>query len=91
MHTTVAKWGNSNAVRIPAEVCSELGVVPGDVASLELDELACSLTLRFSKGEERAYRRHRRMSMEEFAAGWDGGKTDTGEWGGVDVGAEEVR
>lgn len=90
MQTTLAKWGNSNGIRIPADICAELGVTTGDVADLELDAIACSLTLRFSKSPTRGYRRHRKMTMEEFAAGWEGGKTGTEEWGGCDVGAEAV-
>ena len=90
---TLTKWGNSNGVRIPAEVCNELGVSAGDVAVLEHDALKRRVTLTFQPredGDARSYRRHRKMSLEEFAAGWAGGKTDTGEWGGGDVGAEVV-
>ena len=90
---TLSKWGNSSGVRIPAEVLSELGVTVGDVAVLEHDALNRRVTLTFGpyEGEgARTYRRHRKMSLEEFADGWTGGRTDTNEWGGGDVGAEVV-
>lgn len=88
MHTTVAECNDGAAAGIPEEACGEPGVAPGDAASGDVDGAARPLTPRFPKDDGRAYRRHRRMSMEEFAAGWDGGETETGEWGGADVGAE---
>ena len=90
---TLSKWGNSNGVRIPAEVLSELGVSTGDVAVLEHDALSRRVTLTFGPREDdgsRTYRRHRKMSLEEFADGWTGGRADTNEWGGGDVDAEVV-
>ena len=88
---TLTKWGNSNGLRLPAEICAELDVKSGDVASVEVDAVSRSVTFRFpAENGTRSYRRHRKMTLEEFAAGFDGGKTDTGEWGGTDVGAEVV-
>lgn len=88
MHATVAECNDGAAAGMPEGACGDPGVVPGDVTSGDVDEAARSLTPQPSKGDGRAYRRHRRMSMEDFAAGWDGGRTGTGEWGGADVGAE---
>lgn len=79
METTLSKWGNSKAVRVPVEACDELGLSLGDRAEVTVD----------AEHEERAYARTRRMTMEEFAAGWDGGKVGA-EWSGRDVGTEVV-
>ena len=88
--TTLSKWGNGRGVRIPAEVCAELGISVGDIADIEVDELRSSVTFAFRKNKQRSYSRHRKMTMEEFASGWSGGKTATKEWGGEDIGAEVV-
>lgn len=89
METTLGRWGNSNAVRVPAEACEELGIQPGSRAEIDVDPRNSVLILKFKGGGKR-YARSRRMSMEEFAAGWDGGKVGE-EWGGPDVGKEAVR
>ena len=88
METTLCKWGNSSAVRVPAEVCDELGISLGDHASIEVDPERATLVLRFERSGRR-YARTRRMSMEEFAADRDGTRVGT-EWGGPDVGSEAV-
>jgi hypothetical protein len=56
---------------------------------MAVDPATSSLTLTFQKPRRR-YARTRKMTMEEFAAGWEGGKVGA-EWGGPDVGAEVVR
>lgn len=89
METTLGRWGNSNAVRVPAEVCEWLGIRPGSRAEIDVDAKNSALIIRFGRGGKR-YSRSKRMSMEEFAAGWDGGKTGE-EWGGPDTGAEVVQ
>lgn len=88
MEATLVKWGNSQGVRIPSQICGELGVRPGAVAEVTVDPVHSSLTLTFEKPRRR-YSRTRKMTMEEFAAGWDGGKVGQ-EWGGPDVGAEVI-
>ena len=88
MEATLVKWGNSQGVRIPSQVCGELGVRPGSVATMTVDPARSSLTLTFERPQRR-YARNRKMTMEEFAAGWDGGKVGH-EWGGPDVGNEVV-
>lgn len=88
MEATLVKWGNSQGVRIPSQVCADLGVRPGSVAEVEVDVARSSLTLTFEKPRRR-YARTRKMTMEEFAEGWEGGKVGR-EWGGPDVGAEVV-
>lgn len=89
METTLGRWGNSNAVRVPAEACELLGIRPGSRVEIDVDAKNSALIIRFGRDGKR-YSRSKRMSMEEFAAGWDGGKTGE-EWGGPDMGAEVVQ
>ena len=88
METTLSKWGNSKAVRVPVEACDELGLSLGDRAEVTVDAEHGVLVLKFERSK-RAYARTRRMTMEEFAAGWDGGKVGA-EWSGCNTGAEVV-
>ena len=88
MQATLTKWGNSQGLRIPVEACEALGISVGAHAEMQLDPANATLTLRFER-PERQYARHRKMSLEEFASGWSGGKVGE-EWGGCDVGAEVV-
>lgn len=85
---TLTKWGNSQGVRIPKSVCNQLGVKVGDAVQLKVDEARGEITIVF-EFDRRRYRRHRKVSLEELCAGWEGGKVGE-EWGGPDVGAEEV-
>ena len=88
METTLSKWGNSSAVRVPAEVCDQLGISLGDRAQIGVDAEHSVLVLRFDLPRRR-YGRTRKMTMEEFASGWDGGRVGQ-EWSGPDAGAEVV-
>ena len=88
MTGTLTKWGNSQGVRIPKDVCDLLGVQIGAPVGLSVDQAKSEVTITF-KRPERKYQRSRKVSMEELCAGWDGGKVGT-EWGGPDVGAEVV-
>ncbi len=85
---TLSKWGNSQGIRIPKDLCDLLGVNVGAVADIEANQARSSLVITFEQ-PRRKYRRNRRVSMEELCAGWEGGKIGE-EWGGPDVGAEEV-
>lgn len=88
MDAVLSKWGNSKALRVPSDICGRLGIDVGSVARVTVDDAACSLTFSFGH-PQRKYARSKRMTMEEFAAGWSGGKVGE-EWGGPDVGAEVV-
>lgn len=37
MRTTVQKWGNSLAVRIPATFCKEINLINGSIVEINLD------------------------------------------------------
>lgn len=88
MDAILSKWGNSKALRLPSEVCGRLGVDVGSVAQVTVDDAARSVTFSFNQ-PKRKYAREKRVTMEEFAAGWQGGKVGE-EWSGADVGAEVV-
>lgn len=88
MRATLTRWGNSQGLRVPLEACNALGVTVGARAELQVDPTTSTLTVKFEQ-PTRHYARHRKMSLEEFAAGWSGGKVGK-EWGGPDVGAEVV-
>lgn len=85
---TLAKWGNSQGVRIPKEVCERLGAKVGDPVQLSVDEARGRVTIIFEY-DSRIYHRSKKMTMEELCAGWTGGKVGE-EWGGPDIGAEVV-
>lgn len=38
MQTELNKWGNSLAIRIPSQMAKELGMSPGSVAEITLDD-----------------------------------------------------
>ena len=88
MTGTLAKWGNSQGVRIPKDVCDLLGVQVGTPVGLSVNQARSEVTITFER-PARKYQRSRKVSLEELCAGWDGGKVGT-EWGGADVGAEVV-
>lgn len=87
MQATLTKWGNSKGIRIPAEICDELGLEAGSEAEVTVDLSRRSVVLTF-KGDSAAYGRTKKMSMREFASGWAGGKVGQ-EWT-RDTGAEVV-
>lgn len=89
MKAILSKWDSCRAVRIPSEVCAQLGIDAGSVADLSFDAETGVVTLAFEKPERR-YGRSRKMTLREFAAGWSGDKVGE-EWGGADLGAEVVR
>ena len=88
MQATLTKWGNSQGLRIPVEACEALGIGVGTRAEMQVDPATSTITLHFERPQRR-YARHRKMTLEEFAGNWTGGKVGQ-EWGGSDVGAEVV-
>ena len=85
---TLCKWGNSQGLRIPKEMCDLLGVKVGASASIEADQVNSQLVITFERPAH-TYRRSRKVSMEELCTNWSGGKVGK-EWGGPDIGAEVV-
>lgn len=85
---TLAKWGNSQGVRIPKDICDLLELRVGVPVDMRVDQAKSEVTLTFAQ-PERAYARNRKVSLAELCAGWDVGKVGE-EWGGPDMGAEVV-
>ena len=88
-NVTIGRWGNSKALTIPSDICNVMGLSVGKKANVEYDLNNNSVTYRFEK-TGRKYSRSKKMTMEEFAAGWGGSKVGA-EWGGQDLGAEVVK
>ena len=85
---TIGKWGNSQAVTIPSSVYNLMGLTVGSKADVKYDLSSNSVIYQFEKPKKR-YSRTKKMTMEEFTAGWTGPKVGE-EWVGQDVGAEIV-
>ena len=89
MRSTLSKWGNSQGIRLPKEICDLLGVSIGAPARIEVDQARSQMTVSFDSPGQK-YSRNKKISLAELCAGWDGGKIGE-EWGGADVGAEVIR
>ena len=90
MKTTLVKWGNSQAVRIPKEACEQLDLVVGATGTMSLDIDSHRIIITFEELHPRPkYRRKSHATLEELAQGWAGERVGE-EWGGPDVGNEEV-
>ena len=88
MDARLVKWGNSQAVRVPKEACDELGIKVGDRGSMTIDVPRSRIVITFDSGIRR-FRRRSTKSLEELAQDWQGGRVGE-EWGGPDVGSEQV-
>ncbi|MCL1846538.1 MAG: AbrB/MazE/SpoVT family DNA-binding domain-containing protein [Coriobacteriia bacterium] len=83
---TLTKWGNSQGVIIPKNICRAAHFNIGDSALIAVDDKG---RIILEHKETPTYTRRRVMSLEEFAAGWSGERIGE-EWGDADVGAEVV-
>jgi antitoxin component of MazEF toxin-antitoxin module len=89
MPTTIAQWGNSAAVRVPAEAMRRAGLSRGDLVELEVNERG-NLEL-MPQATHRVGRRRRMMTFNELFADYDGARLDVGDpWNdGSYVGTEK--
>ena len=85
---TPDKWDGSQEIRTPSSIYELLGISMGARAEVAAGPATSTLTVRFEKPAGGSAR-HRKMTLEEFAAGWTGGKVGR-ERCGPDVGAERV-
>ncbi len=85
MQTTLRKWGNSQGILIPREICVSVDINVGDTFEFEIGEDRTILL----RPEASHYHRNTRASLEELTAGWAGPRAGE-EWGGHDVGNEVV-
>ena len=79
LKTTLSKWGNSQGLRVPKEVCELLGIGPGAQASMSVDVANSTLTLRFER-PQRSFQRTRNVSIEELFEGYDGPYEPPSDW-----------
>lgn len=86
---TLSRWGNSNGIVISKEICRALGIGAGSKAQVTYDAQNSTVSLQFEHSTT-PYHRSRKMSMEEFAAGYTGPRVGE-EWTGPDVGTEVVQ
>lgn len=83
MRTTIARWGNSTALRLPKAIVEELHLKPGQQVEVTVEG-----------GEARLKPvRHPRVTLEELMAeadrlGWENAP-ETVDWG-LDVGSEII-
>ena len=89
MSSTLSKWGNSQGIRIPKEVCDLLGVGIGSPVKIEVNQVQSQITVSFENPRQK-YHRNKKVSLVELCDGWNGEKIGE-EWGGPDVGAEVVK
>ena len=73
MTTTIRRWGNSSAIRIPRHVLSQANLEEGTDVEIILNQEG-EITLRAVR---------KRQSIQEIFAGYDGGffKTEEIDWG----------
>ena len=51
MDAVLGKWGNSKALRVPSELCNQLGIDVGSVAKVTVNESSRSLIFSFEANE----------------------------------------
>lgn len=71
--TTIGKWGNATAVRIPQSICAEVGIEPGDEVTMRTD----------GNGQIVIKPLPKENTLEARLANWRGGRYQTSEydWG----------
>ena len=53
MNTSIiSRWGNSDAIRIPAKVMKTAGLKTGDIVSFEIDEERGNVTIHLAQKKE---------------------------------------
>jgi len=75
MITTIQKWGNSSAVRLPKAVMQALRLQIDD--KVEIVPQGNSILITPAKPK--------RLTLEEIFAGWDGEHADVYDWGELDA------
>lgn len=75
METTLKKWGNSQGVLIPKNVCEYLGISIGD--RLEFKEEQGGITMRPAK---KHFTRSHRLTATELFSEWDGSYQPPLDW-----------
>lgn len=75
MSTTLVKWGNSDAIRIPKEMMRRAGLKRGDSVDFEVNS-AGHLELLPSKGAHRSVHPIKRVIPEDLLRAYNGNRLD---------------
>ena len=67
--TTLQKWGNSQGVRIPKELCEQAGITVGSPVVIEYDSGVISIR---AVRERPRYAPARKVDLDELFAGYEG-------------------
>lgn len=65
---TLTKWGNSQGIVIPKDLCRKIGIAVGDQLSISVNQDG---SLRVTPAKP-TYRRRRNLTIEELFDGYDG-------------------
>ncbi|MCL2503763.1 MAG: AbrB/MazE/SpoVT family DNA-binding domain-containing protein [Coriobacteriia bacterium] len=85
--TTLTRWGNSQGIRLPAQVCRQLGLAAGDKLQLSILD---SGGLVISASKKKYARSSPGVTIDDLFRGYKGGFRPDGESWGSDLGAEVV-
>mgnify|MGYP001663942601 CR=1 FL=1 len=75
MEATLKKWGNSQGILIPKNLCEYLGVSIGD--HLEVEESDGAITMR---PIQKRFARSKRVSASELFSDWNGSYEAPADW-----------
>lgn len=75
MATTLVRWGNSDAIRIPKDLLRKVGLKRGDSVEIEVNA-AGRLELLPAQEAHRHVQPSRKVSAEELLQAYKGGRLD---------------
>lgn len=75
MEAKLKKWGNSQGVLIPKQLCEYLGIAVGD--RLEIEEEQEGIMMRPAK---KRFTRSRKLTATELFSQWDGDYQAPADW-----------
>ena len=92
-HTKLCPWGTSQGIRIPKDVCEEIGIATGDKLDVTVRRNAdgASILIKSADAKHRRFATVPRISLNALFADYQGSYSgEELDWGD-DVGAEVVR
>jgi antitoxin MazE len=75
MSTAIAQWGNSDAVRIPADKLRRVGLRRGDLVEVAVNQQGHLEIIPIQEAHRRIVPREK-VSFEELFKGYSGGRLD---------------
>jgi antitoxin MazE len=92
-HTKLCSWGTSQAVRIPKDVCEDVGLKPGDELDITAyrDADGIGVLVRSTLKKHRSFTHAPRISLRELFRDYQGEyRGEELDWGN-DVGTEVIK